>query len=762
MKPSDIIGNMDDNLEILLEMEVIEIDPDFIKKTLENGTEDTLPRLKSIINRTGSEEQQKVLLETLLGMGERYALHGLQYVMEIAQDVPDELLLNLTRNLLSYATANDDLSTLREAVVVADNIKQSILEDSDRENLGKAYYTLALADENVKLFDKVIEYLSGTNSVEHANSLLTRGLNKEDWKMFEQGSEMLDRRWIHEKADLNPTVALMERFSSIDSYTALQKMSEFILGYGQGEILEKAIDYLQRAAEMAEETEEKMSLLDTLCSGGEKVRKQNLERATKLAETLAKEASSEPSFDHFIDIAETLHHGGYRQLAEEYYQGALQEDAGFDQLMATAEALKDRHLNVLTAECLDHAYQEADDEGKNQVFRQVVKWYCHHIFKENNEKASQLLAKAGREIFEKSKQGERKAIIEKLSAIKDQKAQKTAEELLEKLATGNTFSDRYEHADWCLSHSFPEKAEEQFAHALQVCGNFPNTVKVAKRLYEAASITPALDYFEQLLSKKAELEEYEKIADYLLNKVSESSPSEDERIDDLTERFYKKSLGKKKPAEKCILIGSRLLRKHGLTMALKFFDIAAEKAKSFKDYLAAYSPLITEVDTDYFAEDVTEMLLTGIKRYNPGAEDYHNALSLVENNKVPSEVLQIVSKIEEQTEGDEEVEEVLRRYSARASDNIAEAERRSKLPRPKPYRSPPPEIRNYHPTSEIIDLEGRLIRNSEQENRYSRIIDDYGTRPKGERKITDNLIKEYNIFNEKEESIYIIDNKYKY
>ena len=71
MNPEDIIGNISDNLEILLSLGKLEITPQMIDDMLELGLPQTFIDLKRIIKN--NSELESILIDSLLKNGDKYA-----------------------------------------------------------------------------------------------------------------------------------------------------------------------------------------------------------------------------------------------------------------------------------------------------------------------------------------------------------------------------------------------------------------------------------------------------------------------------------------------------------------------------------------------------------------------------------------------------------------------------------------------------------------------------------------------------------------
>lgn len=374
MKTADIIGDLEDNLEILLSMGATQLDQRLICQTLESGSNGCFERLKRMVHNGGDDNQKMILLESLVSMGDNYAREGLSYAQELAGQISDDVLLNVARNVFSYSFNNDDFQLMKLAVSITEKIEgrdARSLKKTDHHNLGKAYYTFALDEDKVEEFDAAItNFEKGKKQgEEYANSLLVRGLLKDDG-LFERGVEAYDFRSF----DVKRTINLIERFNGEqDDYTRLVRMAGFMAGSCNAEIFNQGIDKLNRAYELSD-----IGQREGIFELALDLYKKNRDlKIAGLVEKTAKDLFEDKDEEEKMELVERLFsikEDGLSELAAGFIEETAYEKNTFDEIFAYGKLLSGKRLYPQAEALFDHALAvDADYKHLVQVGEEVLK-----------------------------------------------------------------------------------------------------------------------------------------------------------------------------------------------------------------------------------------------------------------------------------------------------------------------------------------------------------------------------------------------------
>ncbi len=252
-------------------------------------------------------------------------------------------------------------------------------------------------------------------------------------------------------------------------------------------------------------------------------------------------------------------------------------------------------------------------EQKGDLFTLLA---SHHLHISSNKEGKALLETLTGEIYrvmqqEKTVPQRVMSFLKHLFPFVPGKAVEIATELA---MSKQTFQEVYDLGEMVLKHN-PERAITLFHQALQLEGNYPNTVKVATRLLEASRHKEAEVYFREAAEKNAGPEEYEATADYLFGQKKPLTAG----------LFYEKMLGEERDMRKAREIGEKYVNANELVRSKKFFDMAAEKASSFDEHIRCYGAYIKHAQDEM---DICPILMQTLQKY-PSLESISSAAEIV-------------------------------------------------------------------------------------------------------------------------------------
>ena len=547
MKPEDIVGDMDDNLEILLEMGVIELDAKFIKKTLESGSAEAYSRLKGIISRTGNDNLKHTLLKTLLKMGDNYAKEGLQYMKEFTT-IPDDTIKYAISKAFAHASPEDDLELMLDIIALAERMDGDVFNQSEHRSLGIGYYKLGIFEEDAERFDSAIAHLEKGKHKreEYANSLLIRGLQKKSGDQFKAGM----KAYRLKKMDLEQTVELVEKFNPTDSFRECMRTGLLAMP----KLPEKALGHLKKAVEYATlpELNKLMGLVlesydyspkvasEVLVNLGKKIvetdgslRMDVLKRyipiedkgTTELAKTLIVSLTEDGNVKELLDlvISDERYHseiplltgklsGDYletaayakkliplhKETAESLYRKALTMPASSNDHLQDGKVLIENGWMELGADYLDKSYSQAKKKGKRAIFDYTK------IVASQSDRLEQLLEKAANDLFAGA---EKKEIVDGLFEAETERARELALGLVDNLSTSDSFEDLVCYGEMLLGRDAKEKGIECYQRALSRPATFEQLLAAAKRLEDKDLGLKYMEKVRQIVSDDEETDQ---------------------------------------------------------------------------------------------------------------------------------------------------------------------------------------------------------------------------------------------------------------
>ncbi len=546
MDITNIIGDLEDNLEILLTMGAIQLDQRVIRQTLESGSAGAFDRLKRIVHKVDSS-QKRVLLESLVNMGDNYAKEGLQYAQELAGQIPDEVLLGVVRNAFSYSFRHNDPKLLKSAVNFTESIESRnarALQSKDNQNLGEAYYAFALNEQSPERLDIAIKrFEQGEKQGEkYANALLIRGFQRKD-DMFEQGVKAYDFRTF----DIQRTVELIEEFNreALD-YKSTLRTAKFMVASDAATIFSSGIDKLNRAYEVSDNGEQREELFGlTLNLYKRKKDGKIVDLTTKLARELFATRSEEQKVT-LVEQLFSMENGGLSELAADFVEEIGSKKNIFDDVFAYGVLLTDKGLYSRAralferALAIDNSYVSLVKVGEN-------------VLKVDQQEA--------RPYFERAL--EREARLSDYQATGDILLGKKIEDLatmfyeksLGRKKSVKKYKDLGEH---CLELGSETLAKRFISNAAESTDSFDQYVRVYGSLLQGASKSKTEEIFREGLKRFGAVGDYESALSYLekhygltaAGKFASKLSGVSEEVEELCQTYVSRAKKVQKEAER--------------------------------------------------------------------------------------------------------------------------------------------------------------------------------------------------------------------
>lgn len=251
-RASDIIGDFEDSLEILLSEGNLKITPEMVK----GNDKSSLQQLKSIVIKAGDSAKQS-LLESLLSLGDEYSYDALEYAHEIK--VSDKVIAPIAGKVYESARKTDDKKQMNKAgsiLIEIDERSPGTLISIKGSILGTVFYDKAISESSKDYLKKSIEYFerSGTESREYSNAIIASEIAIRDSKKFDKALEMHKKT----KFDVKETEKIVGQFNDMSSYIENLRLGELVLDSESN----KDLQYIANASGLAKTIEESREVFD--------------------------------------------------------------------------------------------------------------------------------------------------------------------------------------------------------------------------------------------------------------------------------------------------------------------------------------------------------------------------------------------------------------------------------------------------------------------------------------------------------------------